>query len=80
MNDYPKGLIQASVTRPERGGMRFAIANLWHGRRGRPTEADAPPISTFPGRKAKPITGQLDLDGRVHRPDTAPRMLGRNAR
>lgn len=80
MNDYPQGLIPASVKRPERGGMRSAIANLWHARSGRPTEADVPPLSTFPGRKVQPIPGQLDLDGRVHRPDTAPRMLGRNAR
>lgn len=28
-----------------------------------PTEADAPPPSTLPGKKVKPLPGQLDLDG-----------------
>lgn len=27
----------------------------------RPTEADAPPLSTFPGGKARPLPGQLDI-------------------
>jgi hypothetical protein len=30
-------------------------------RKGAPTEADAPPPSTFPGRKPKLIPGQLAL-------------------
>lgn len=29
----------------------------------KPTEADAPPLSTFPGKAVKPTSGQLDLFG-----------------
>ena len=31
--------------------------------RRKPTEADAPPLSTFPGRPVKPTPGQLDMFG-----------------
>ena len=31
----------------------------------KPTEADAPPVSTFPGKKVTPIPVQLDVFGRV---------------
>lgn len=34
-------------------------------RKGKPTDADAPPLSTFPGPKAKPLPGQLVLGDEV---------------
>lgn len=30
--------------------------------KGRPSEWDGKPVSTFPGRKIKPIPGQLTVD------------------
>ena len=30
----------------------------------KPTDADRPPVKPAPGRKIKPLRGQLDLDGR----------------
>lgn len=35
-------------------------------REGRPDADDYPPVSTLPGRKHKPLRGQLDIDGREH--------------
>jgi hypothetical protein len=32
-------------------------------RKGKPTEADVPPVRPLPGRKPKVLPGQLDLDG-----------------
>lgn len=55
MKRAPKSLV-------ERDGMSDALYRLREGRRVKPTEADAPPISTFPGTKHKPLEGQLRLD------------------
>ena len=38
-----------------------ATLKLLEGRPGPPTEDDRPPISTFPGRPAKALPGQLEL-------------------
>lgn len=46
----------------ESPGMKDAIERLRSGRRVRPTESDAPPISTFPSPKHKPLEGQLRLE------------------
>jgi len=41
--------------------MKDAIERARHGRRVKPNESDAPPVSTFPGLKIKPLPGQLSL-------------------
>jgi hypothetical protein len=48
------------------GGLKEALRFRTLAARRVPTEADTPPLSTFPGRNGKPIPGQLnlfDLDG-----------------
>lgn len=37
-------------------------------RTGPPGEHDLPPAGTFPGPEPKLVSGQIDLDGRVHVP------------
>lgn len=34
----------------------------------KPTEADAPPVTSFPGKRVKPTPGQLDVFGGVVEP------------
>jgi hypothetical protein len=48
--------------RQKSAGLREALRALRLAKRA-PTESDAPRPSTFPGRKMKPLPGQLDLDG-----------------
>ena len=43
-------------------GLREAL-RAWKAPKRVPTEHDAPPPSTFPGRKPKLLAGQLDFDG-----------------
>lgn len=40
-------------------------------RTGPPTEDDCPPVSTFPGRKAVALPGQLNLDEVITDPQPA---------
>jgi hypothetical protein len=43
-------------------GLRAAVRALKHEKR-KPTDADRPPPTPFPGRRVKPLPGQLDLAG-----------------
>lgn len=36
-----------------------------HAEKRKPTEADAPPVTPFPGKRTKPTPGQLDVFGGV---------------
>lgn len=47
---------------PERPGMKDARERIRNGRRVKPNDSDAPPLSTFPGPKHKPLEGQLRLE------------------
>ena len=42
-------------------GMAVAMRSLGR-RKGKPTESDRPPPSTFPGRRIRVLPGQLGLD------------------
>jgi hypothetical protein len=53
------------------GGVQAALAAL-RLRRGPPDESDRPPLSTFPGGKRKPLSGQIDIFGREHDPRPHP--------
>lgn len=78
---HPGGwYIPGSDDRPERPSLLLALKARFGARTGRPTEEDVPPISTFPGRKATIVAGQIDLDGRVHVPQVRSRMMRRDAR
>lgn len=55
---------RAPESYPERSGMKDALERAWHGRRVKPNEHDAPPVSTFPGPKEKRLPGQLSLTER----------------
>lgn len=46
---------------PLRASERDTFRMIHHAERRAPTEADAPPLSTFPGPKVKPLPGQLAL-------------------
>lgn len=50
-----------SDTGPERPSILDALRRLKSARRGKPSSSDAPPVSTFPGRKTKPLPGQTKL-------------------
>lgn len=41
--------------------MKDAVERARHGRRVKPNETDAPPLSTFPGPKEKRLPGQLSF-------------------
>lgn len=71
--------IPGGDARQERPSLMLALRARWLARRGRPTEEDVPPISTFPGRKATIVPGQMDIDGRVHVPQVRSRMMRRDA-
>lgn len=45
------------------GALRDALRLAREGERRQPTEDDCPPVRPFPGRKRKPIPGQLTIDG-----------------
>jgi hypothetical protein len=47
---------------PTPPGVKKALQALRLPKR-KPTDADRPPPSTFPGRKAKVLPGQLDFEG-----------------
>lgn len=63
---------------PERDGMKDAIERARHGRSVKPTEADAPPLVTFPGPKEKRLEGQLSLAD-LHSPELASRQRERES-
>lgn len=46
---------------PEHPSILDALRRLKSARRGKPSLSDAPPVSTFPGRKAKALPGQTKL-------------------
>lgn len=50
-----------SDTGAERPSILDALRRLKSARRGKPSESDAPPVSTFPDRKAKPLAGQTKM-------------------
>ncbi len=58
----------ADYKKPDSPGIAAALRAL-RGRKGPATEGDRPPVSPAPGRKVKPIKGQLDLDGNEHLPE-----------
>jgi hypothetical protein len=53
----------------DRRGRRSGISEARRAlnlRKGAPTDDDRPPPSVFPGKKNRPIPGQLDLFGGEH--------------
>lgn len=55
------GGLPGSDTKPERPAIGQALTAHHTARRGKPTEADRPPVSTFPGRKPQVALGQLEI-------------------
>ena len=61
----PRKPPRRSLNDPERwkdesGALREALRAV-AGRKGPPSDADSPPVRPFPGRKHKPLPGQLEL-------------------